>query len=86
MQILCQPLFLLNLLIVRLYYVLKIRRLQCYKYTLRSYSRMDRRSNFKILLFCGYIDVGVRFIKHTIFIFCRGLIYQARICGNKKES
>ena len=33
MQILCQPFFLLNLLILGIYYVLKIRRLQCYKYT-----------------------------------------------------
>ena len=33
MQILCQPFFLLNPLILGIYYVLKIRRLQCYKYT-----------------------------------------------------
>ena len=34
MQILCQPFFLLKPLILCIYYVLKIRRLQCYKYTL----------------------------------------------------
>jgi hypothetical protein len=33
MQILCQPFFLFNPLILGIYYVLKIRRLQCYKYT-----------------------------------------------------
>jgi len=33
MQILCQPFFLLNPLILGIYNVLKIRRLQCYKYT-----------------------------------------------------
>jgi len=33
MQILCQPFVLLNPLILGIYYVLKIRRLQYYKYT-----------------------------------------------------
>jgi hypothetical protein len=55
MQILCQPFSLLNPLVLCTYYVLKIRRLQCYKYTLRSYSRMGRRSDFKILKIVGIL-------------------------------
>ncbi len=55
MQILCQPFFLLNLLILGMYYVLKIRRLQCYKYTLRGYSGTRRRSDFEILKIVGIL-------------------------------
>ena len=54
MQILCQSFFLLNPMILGIYYVLKIRRLQCYKYTF-VLQVFDEATPYNLFIRSGYL-------------------------------